>query len=298
MHFRDKKIDADVDVDVVARGTPGMSGADLANLVNEAALFAVRRGAQEVHADDFDAARDRVLMGLKRESMALSEEEKEIVAYHEGGHAVLAYVLEHADPVHKVTILPDRHGARRHPAAPDRGAPHLQARVHRRLARRAPRRARRRGARLRSPVDRRRRTTSSAAPSSRARWCASGACPTASARWRGARRARCSSARTSCTPATTPTRPRASIDEEVERILRDEEDRCRKVLTEYRRRRSTPWPSALLERETLDGEEVADLVDDAMGRKVGGPRMIIHADGTEVVAEPLPDGESLTDLVE
>ena len=67
MHFRDKKIAPDVDVDVVARGTPGMSGADLANLVNEAALFAVRRGDNEVHAEDFDDARDRVLMGLKRD---------------------------------------------------------------------------------------------------------------------------------------------------------------------------------------------------------------------------------------
>ncbi|MCL6641153.1 MAG: ATP-dependent zinc metalloprotease FtsH, partial [Candidatus Rokubacteria bacterium] len=106
VHFRDKRIADDVDIDVIARGTPGMSGADLANLVNEAALFAVRRGAHEVHKEDFDAARDRVLMGLKRESLALSEEEKEIVAYHEGGHAVCAYVLEHADPLHKVTILP------------------------------------------------------------------------------------------------------------------------------------------------------------------------------------------------
>src|SRR3954464_9854006 len=104
VHFRDKKISPDVDIEVIARGTPGMSGADLANLVNEAALFAVRRGENEVHAMDFEAARDRVLMGLKRESMALSEEEKEIVAYHEGGHAVLAYVLEDADPLHKVTI--------------------------------------------------------------------------------------------------------------------------------------------------------------------------------------------------
>ncbi len=106
VHFRDKKMGDDVDVNLVARGTPGMSGADLANLVNEAALFAVRRGAREVHAEDFDAARDRVLMGLKRPSIVLSDEEKELTAYHESGHAVLAYLLEHADPVHKVTILP------------------------------------------------------------------------------------------------------------------------------------------------------------------------------------------------
>ena len=83
-----------------------MSGADLSNLVNEAALHAVRRNSEWVHMEDFEAARDRVLMGQRRESMALSDAEKERVAYHEGGHAVLAYVLPNADPVHKVTILP------------------------------------------------------------------------------------------------------------------------------------------------------------------------------------------------
>src|SRR5207249_1509218 len=93
VHSRDKRFAPDVDLSVVARGTPGMSGADLANLVNEAALFAVRRGSDAVHMEDFDAARDRVMMGQRRDSMALSDEEKEIVAYHEGGHAVLAYVL-------------------------------------------------------------------------------------------------------------------------------------------------------------------------------------------------------------
>jgi cell division protease FtsH len=91
---------------VVARGTPGMSGADLANLVNESALHAVRRGEHAIHMVDFEAARDRVLMGQRRESTVLSDKEKEATAYHEGGHAVLAYVLPDADPVHKVTILP------------------------------------------------------------------------------------------------------------------------------------------------------------------------------------------------
>ena len=106
VHCKDKRMGPDVDLQVVARGTPGMSGADLANLVNEAALHAVRRGSQQVEMRDFDAARDRVLMGQARESLVLSEAEKERVAFHEGGHAVLAYVLTHADPVHKVTILP------------------------------------------------------------------------------------------------------------------------------------------------------------------------------------------------
>ena len=83
-----------------------MSGADLANLVNEAALHAVRRGSKVIQNEDFEASRDRVLMGQRRESLVLSDAEKERVAFHEGGHAVLAYVLPDADPVHKVTILP------------------------------------------------------------------------------------------------------------------------------------------------------------------------------------------------
>ena len=106
VHCKDKRVGPDVDLEVVARGTPGMSGADLANLVNEAALYAVRRGSHQIEMQDFESARDRVLMGQRRESLVLSDAEKERVAFHEAGHAVLAYVLEHADPVHKVTILP------------------------------------------------------------------------------------------------------------------------------------------------------------------------------------------------
>jgi len=106
VHAQHKRLAEDVDLDVVARGTPGMSGADLANLVNEAALFAVRDGQDAISMKHFEMARDRVLMGQRRDSMALSDDEKEAIAYHEAGHAVCAAVLEHADPVHKVTILP------------------------------------------------------------------------------------------------------------------------------------------------------------------------------------------------
>jgi cell division protease FtsH len=106
VHSKHKRIGADVDLALVARGTPGMSGAELSNLVNEAALFAVREGADEVHARHFEQARDRVMMGARRDSMALSDREKELTAYHEAGHAVCAAVLPHADPLHKVTILP------------------------------------------------------------------------------------------------------------------------------------------------------------------------------------------------
>jgi cell division protease FtsH len=106
VHCKSKRLASNADLDVVARGTPGMSGADLANLVNEAALFAVRDGSDEIRNSDFEQARDRVLMGQRRDSMALSEAEKEVIAYHEAGHAVCAAVLPNADPVHKVTILP------------------------------------------------------------------------------------------------------------------------------------------------------------------------------------------------
>jgi cell division protease FtsH len=106
VHCKDKRVDPTVDLGTVARGTPGMSGADLANLVNEAALHAVRRGSKVIQNVDFEASRDRVLMGQRRDSLVLSGAEKERVAFHEGGHAVLAYVLPEADPVHKVTILP------------------------------------------------------------------------------------------------------------------------------------------------------------------------------------------------
>src|SRR3954451_24883313 len=106
VHVRHKRLAPDIDLDVVARGTPGMSGAELSNLVNEAALHAVRDESQMIRNVDFEYARDRVLMGAKRESMVLSEKEKELTAFHEAGHAVCAAVLHHTDPLHKVTIIP------------------------------------------------------------------------------------------------------------------------------------------------------------------------------------------------
>jgi cell division protease FtsH len=95
-----------VDLSVIARGTPGFSGADLANLVNEAALYAARLGRSEVSHEDFEIAKDKVLMGVERRSMIISEEEKRNTAYHEAGHALVAWMLPYADPLHKVTIIP------------------------------------------------------------------------------------------------------------------------------------------------------------------------------------------------
>ena len=106
VHCRDKKLGPDVDLTVVARGTPGFSGADLANLANEAAIFAVRENREVLTAADFDAARDRILLGRRESSNVLLPEEKHAVAVHEAGHALVAVLSEHTDPVAKVTILP------------------------------------------------------------------------------------------------------------------------------------------------------------------------------------------------
>jgi len=106
VHCRDKRLGPDVDLTVIARGTPGFSGADLANLANEAAIFAVRAGRQVLTAADFDDARDRILLGRREGTNVLLPEEKHAVAIHEAGHAIVAAVSDHADPVAKVTILP------------------------------------------------------------------------------------------------------------------------------------------------------------------------------------------------
>jgi cell division protease FtsH len=106
VHSRGKPIGSDVDVDAVARATPGFSGADLANLVNEAAIFAVRGGRERISENDFSEARDRILLGRREASNALLPEEKRSVAVHEAGHAIVAALSKNADPVAKVTILP------------------------------------------------------------------------------------------------------------------------------------------------------------------------------------------------
>lgn len=106
VHTKKVPLADDVDLDVLARGTPGFSGADLANLVNEAALIAARSNKAKVSQADFEGAKDKVLMGAERKSMILSEREKLITAYHEAGHAIISKLVPHTDPVHKVTIIP------------------------------------------------------------------------------------------------------------------------------------------------------------------------------------------------
>ena len=106
VHMRKVPLAPDVDARTVARGTPGFSGADLANLVNEAALLAARRGRRVVSMTEFEEAKDKVMMGAERRTLAMTDEEKRLTAYHEGGHAIVAMNVVGSDPIHKATIIP------------------------------------------------------------------------------------------------------------------------------------------------------------------------------------------------
>ena len=271
VHCKDKRLSPDVDLEVIARGTPGMSGADLANLVNEAALHAVRRGDKDIHMVDFESARDRVLMGQRRESMALSGKEKEVIAYHEGGHAVAAYVLEHADPVHKVTILPSGMalGVTQQLPVEERHIyqlPYLQdslvVRLGGRISEELVYGIISTGANndlvgctdLAGKMVREWGMSDKIGPMA---WGSQGAVFLGD----DLMRQRDYSEDTA-----------RVIDEEIERILREQENRCRDLLREHRAGLDAV-AAALLEKETIDGAEVRRLVDEAAGRLVRPPEV-------------------------
>ena len=289
VHCKDKRISPDVDLELVARGTPGMSGADLANLVNEAALHAVRRGAEAVAMEDFEAARDRVVMGQRRESMALSEDEKERVAFHEGGHAVLAYVLPSADPVHKVTILPTGMALgvtqqlpmeERHIYPRDYIEDSLCVRMGGRVAEKLVYGDLSTGANndLVGNTELARKMVREWGMSDRIGPMAWG-----------------SQGQVFLGEDLLHTRDYSDetsrvIDEEVERILREQEVRAVEMLDEHRPGLDAV-AAALLEKETIDGAEVKRLVDAAAGRavrEISVPRLGADRDagGTEAAASP------------
>ncbi|HEV7763205.1 MAG TPA: ATP-dependent zinc metalloprotease FtsH, partial [Acidimicrobiales bacterium] len=259
VHCKNKRLAPDIDLNVVARGTPGMSGADLSNLVNEAALFAVREGSDSIRNSDFEQARDRVLMGARRDSMALSEKEKEVIAYHEAGHAVCAAVLENADPVHKVTILPIGMALgltqqlpmdERHIHRQDYIEDSLVVRMGGRCAEDLVFGVISTGANndLVGSTELARKMVAEWGMSSRVGPMAWG-----------------SQGQVFLGEDLIHTRDYSDetarvIDEEVERILRQNEDRCRVVLEEHRNGLDL-IARALLEHETIDGAEVTRLID-------------------------------------
>ena len=257
--MKSKRLGDDVDLNVVARGTPGMSGADLANLVNEAALFAVREGDDAVRAKHFDLARDRVLMGQRRESLVLSDREKELTAYHEAGHAVCASVLPHADPVHKVTIIPigmalgvtqqlpaeDRHSYDQN-YLEDRLVVAMGGRIAEQLVFGV----------VSTGANNDLVTNTELARKMVREWGMS---------TRIGPMAWGSQGMVFLGEDLMQTRDYSDetarvIDEEVEHILRAQEDRCRDVLTEYRNALDLV-ARRLLEHETVDGAEVKRLVE-------------------------------------
>jgi cell division protease FtsH len=266
VHCKDKRIASDVDLTVVARGTPGMSGADLANLVNEAALHAVRRGAPSISSADFDAARDRILMGQRRESTVLSEKEKIATAYHEGGHAVLAYVLPDADPVHKVTILPtgmalgvtqqlpieERHTYWRE-YIEDSLCVMMGGRTAEQIVF---------GTLSTGGSNDLQRATEMARKMVREFGMSERVGPMA---WGNGGEVFLGEDLMHSRDYSDETA--RVVDEEVERILREQEARALRLLREHRQG-LTSVAQALMERETIDGTEVARLVDTAYGRPV------------------------------
>ncbi len=269
VHMKGKRVAADLDMNVIARGTPGMSGADLANLINEAALFAVREGADTIHMHHIDEARDRVIMGQKRESLALSDREKEAVAYHEAGHAVCAVVLPTADPLHKVTIIPSGMALgvtmqlpleEKHIYRQDYIEDSLVVRMGGRIAEELVFGMVSTGANndLVGATELARKMVREWGMSERIG-------PMA---WGSQNQVFLGDDLMHSRDYSDDTA--RVIDQEVERILRDQEDRCRSVLTENRHGLDLV-ARALLEHETIDGLEVERLLDLGRSAPMGAP---------------------------
>ena len=281
VHSTGKRMGTDVDLETMSKATPGMSGADLANLVNEAALIAVRRGSTQIERIDFENARDRVVMGARRESLALSAEEKRAVAYHEGGHAVLSTVLPNSDPLHKVTILPrgmalgvtwslpeERHTYSREYFL-DMICKAMGGRVAESIV----------FGSLNSGAANDLEQATSIARRMVREWGMSDTIgPMA---WSGQQQVFLGEdLMTSGREYSDETAKK--IDEEIARILREQEDRARTTLLKHRRGLDLV-ADALLEHETIDGAAVARLIQEGLGAPT------IKERAPEKPGEPAPD---------
>ncbi len=275
VHSKGKPLDPSVNLTLVARGTPGMSGADLANLVNEAALHAVRRNSATIGMEDFEASRDRVLMGQERDTMVIQDDERERIAFHESGHALLAYVLDKTDPLHKITIIPRGMALGVTMTLPEEDR-HIMSREH--LEDSLCMRMGGRVAELlvygdlsTGAADDLQRNTELARRMVREWGMSKEIGPMA---WG-------SNNQVFLGEDLMHTRDYSDhtskvIDDEIERILREQESRAIEVLTLHRRGLEA-LTRALLEHETIDGAEAARLIDEANGEPV-------HPAGTKTVS--------------
>ena len=260
VHCKGKRVAPDANLETVAKSTPGMSGADLENLVNEAALIAVRRGSVQVEMPDLEAALDRVLLGLKRTSLVLSPDEKRIVAYHEAGHTLVAHLLPNADPVHKVTILPsglalgatqqlpEERQLQQRPFLDDTLAVLLGGRASEELVFGVPST----GA----------QNDLSAATDLAGRMVREWGMSEAIGEMSWGPRGPVFLGEDLIHTRDFSDETARVIDEEVSRILREQADRATHVLSEHRVALDAV-ASALMARETLDGDEIARILDDA-----------------------------------
>jgi cell division protease FtsH len=275
VHSKNKPLDPSVSLEMVARGTPGMSGADLANLVNESALHAVRRHSTTIGMEDFESARDRVMMGQLRDTMVLMDDDRERVAFHESGHALLAYVLEKTDPLHKVTIIPRGMALGVTMTLPEEDR-HIMSRQHIEDSL-----CMRMGGRVAElliygdlstgAADDLQRNTELAVRMVREWGMSKEIGPMA---WGSNNQVFLGEDLMHQRDYSDHTSQ--VIDDEVERILREQESRAIEVLTLHRRGLEA-LTAALLEQETIDGETAARLIDEAHGEPV-------HPEGTKTVS--------------
>ena len=253
---------ADVDMETMAKATVGMAGADLANLVNEAALVAVRRGSKDIERIDFENARDRVVLGAQRESVIMTAEEKKATAYHEGGHALLATVLPNGDPLHKVTILPRGMALGVTWSLPQERHTYSKEYFEDTICKAM-------GGRVAEIVVFGHLNSGAANDLEQAtgiarRMVREWACPTGSVHRRGAASRPPSSVTTSCRRAREYSEDTAKLlDEEISSLLTFQESRAKEVLTRHRRGLEL-IAEALLEHETIDGPAVARLIQQGM----------------------------------
>jgi cell division protease FtsH len=259
VHMRKVPLSDDVDAKVLARGSPGFSGADLANLVNEAALFAARSGKKLVDMEDFEMAKDKVLMGVERRSIVMPERERWNTAYHESGHTVVAKVLENTDPVHKVTIIPRGRalGVTMQLPEEDRyshNREYLLAQIAVLM-----------GGRIAEEIFMEQMTTGASndfeqatelAQNMVSRW---GMSDALGPRVYGENQSEVFLGRDVSTHRNLSDETARKVDGEITRIVEEQYERARNVLEEYRAKVET-MAKALMEWETLDSDQIEDIM--------------------------------------